>query len=196
MKTAPWIIIVCLLLVILFMRECQKPPAVMDCGDCPDSVSFLPGDPYPVRYDSIIYRDTTIYKDSIVYQSVPENIDSGKIARLYFAERFSNRVLVDDTSLYFAVEYMTTQNRVQWFIPTYQNRRERQVNYYYIAPKQDPTNKVFAGLGIGRSPTSFGLSPAVALLTKKDHLYQVQYDVLNRDTYFTIFWKISFKKKK
>jgi hypothetical protein len=56
-------------------------------------------------------------------------------------------------------------------------------------------NKVFVGAGVGRSLDQFGLTANVMLFTKREHAYQLSYDVLNNDMYFTMYWKLKFKRR-
>jgi len=187
--TFQYITIILLCLFMLFDQCARKP--------CPEPQTVtntitIPGDPYPVRYDSIIYRDTTIYKrDSTAFKPVPEGIDSAKIARLYYAENYSNRVLTDDTSLYYAVEFMTTQNRVQWFIPTYQNKREtaiiNQINNIY--PDKTEAFGLKAGFGGYVSPQASDVYPSL-MLRYKTFYFSYGYGFKGSHVfgvYFTIF---------
>ena len=57
------------------------------------------------------------------------------------------------------------------------------------------TNKILLGIGVGRSVEQFGLSANIGLMTKKDNLYTLSYDALNKDIYLTMYWKLSFRKK-
>jgi hypothetical protein len=182
---------VILVIIIVLQRECNKPEP---CPPMPaDTVNIIiPPDPEiiikPVPKPYPVYRDT----GSVRWKY--KKIDSLEIVKLYFAQNKYHRILKDDTSAFVAITDVVTENELQEAIFEFQNRRPIMVQEINILPPSKAKNKYFVGLGIGRSPTEFGLAPSVALLTKKDHLYTTHYDVLNKDLYFTMYWNIRWAK--
>lgn len=189
MKTAPWIIISVLILLLVLQQECHH------CPDVGNTVSKT--DTCYIAGDTVIRELPVVIPskpDSIVPQPIPANIDSAAVAMAFYSKVFGNAILVDDTSMYAGFNYLIEQNRLQWFIPKVANRRPTAIIHNTsIIESVKPRNKFFAGVGIGRSMNEFGLAPSVALLTKKDHLYSVSYDLINKDMYFTMYWKIGRK---
>jgi hypothetical protein len=51
------------------------------------------------------------------------------------------------------------------------------------------------GLGIGRSVNSFGLAPSLLYISKRQSAYSLSYDLFNKDAYFTLYYKLNFKKE-
>lgn len=190
MKTAPWIIIVVLMGIIILMRECTPAPK---CPECPplSKCDTIKGDsipyPVPVRVPVISYRDTGSthwrYKD----------IDTAAILKAFFARNFIADTLVNDTSLFIAVYDTVSENRIIY--------RKPKIHYFPTIIQKTtfiptpPVRKVFVGIGIGRNPNEFGLAPAALYISKKDNAYTAHYDFFNKDIYFTYFWKIRLKKR-
>lgn len=190
MKTAPWVIVIILLLIIIFQRECHRCPVADPCPE-PDTirtVKIVKGDSIPHELPVVLVPDP----DSIKAQPVPAGIDSAAVAAAYFSKVYGYVKMVDDSSLYVGFRYLVEENKLRWVIPKIANRKT--TAYYFNTTyvyKNPPKLKLFAGIGVGRSLNSFALAPSLALITKKDHLYSIHYDVINRDVYFSIYWKIS-----
>lgn len=190
MKTAPWIIIAVLLLVIIAMRECSP---TQNCAECDNQTiihdtTIIQGDSIPVPYP--VHHYDTI--DSIVYRDIPAKVDTAAILADYFAQNFYlKRELVNDSDLLVRFDALVTENRLQFIRPYVQLKRRTIINHYTtVIEAEKPRNKYYAGLGLGRSLTSFGLAPSVALLNRKGNLYSIHYDVLHKEGYFTMYWKI------
>lgn len=188
MKSAPWIIIVVLLGIILLQREC-KPK-----GDYPvylevisdtihDTITVSVTDYVP----SISYRDT----GSVKWQY--RSIDTALILSDYFTSYYYKDTLINDTNALFIISDTISQNRIVY--------RKPQLTIYpnfikqtsFIKKVNPPKRKLLAGIGIGRNSTHFALSPSLMLITKKQTAYSLSYDLLNRDIYFTMYWKLKFR---
>jgi hypothetical protein len=190
MKTTPWILIIVLIILFVLQRECHR------CQVCPEptvttSTSTIPGDPYPVPYPVVkIERH-----DSIIYKDVPADIDSASVAKAYYAEVYGkNRVIADDTSVFVSIDWMVTQNSLKTVKPYIQNRRAKTVinNTYVTNPPEDQKNKYYIGIGTGGNLNQFDIAPAIALVTKKDHLYTFEYQVFGKEYWFHTYWKIKW----
>lgn len=184
MKIAPWIIISVLIGLLFLQRECHR------CTECTEITKtdtlYIAGDSIPVPYPVI-----TPGKPYPVPYPVPADVDTALILADFFSKVQDKIILADDSSVFVSIEYLVTQNRLKWIKPFIQNRRATTIiNNTTIIESVKPRNKIFAGVGVWRSLTSFGLAPSLALLTKKDHLYSFSYDLINKDAYFTLYWKI------
>ena len=192
MKTAPWIIISVLIGLLFFQRECHRCPKAEPCPeqDTITTITVMPGESMPQEKPKVIIQKY----DSIVYKEVPANIDSAAVARAYYAQTYGYTVMVDNSTLYVGFDWMVEQNTLQYTIPKIANRKPTAIIHNTsIIESVKPRNKYFAGIGVGRSLNSFALAPSLALLIKKDHLYSFSYDLLNKDMYFTMYWKIGKK---
>jgi hypothetical protein len=49
------------------------------------------------------------------------------------------------------------------------------------------------GISFGRNPNQFSLSPSIIYQSKRS-VYSLSYDILNKDLYVGIHWKLSFKR--
>jgi hypothetical protein len=191
MKTAPWIIISVLIILLVLQRECHRCPDVTEPVAKTDTV-YIPGDPYPVSYPVYV----PVRYDSIVYDTSLREVDSFAIVKDYLAEVYGHAVLIDDSSAFLKINYMVCENRLKYVIPIFQNKRATTIIHNTtVIESVKPKTKIFAGVGVGRSLTSFALAPSLALLSKKDHLYTMSYDVINNDVYVSMYWKLHFRKK-
>ena len=188
MKSAPWIIILVLLIVIFFQRECNQKA---DCPEYPEIVSDTIHDTVEVSVTNYIpnitYRDT----GSVVWMY--RSIDTALILSDYFTKYYYQDTLLNDTSALFIISDTITQNKIVYRNPqlTIYPHSIRQTTY--IKQVSPPTIKLLAGLGIGRSKEHFALSPSLMLITKKQTAYSLSYDLFIKDIYFTMYWKLRFR---
>jgi len=183
MKQA-WMIIAFLLLALILVRECNRSERFVGVNRTIYRTDTIKGDSILVPYPVV----QIVKEDSIIYRIIPAQIDSAEVAS------------VDDTNIYITFDAMVSENRLRYILPHVQIRRPQVINYYTtVIHEEQPRTKVFAGAGIGRSVSSFGLAPSVALLTKREHLYSLHYDVINRDVYFSVwdvYFSVYFKLKR
>ncbi len=190
MRNFPWIIILILVGIIIWQRSCVDPETefiirtdtIIEPGDSIVVETQLPA-PDP---DTVILIPDTI----IQLQAV----DTAAILADYFLQRIYRDTLKDDSSAFIRHDLTIYQNRITDSKLHFQNRRAKTVIKQTISPGESHRAKVFAGLSVGRSPEEFGAALNLALLTKRDHLYAAQYDFLNKDIYFTMYWKIKLKR--
>ena len=184
LKTVPYIIIILLMLVIFFQRECHR------CAD-----ANYPKSDTVFVYDSIPYTPPSMTPNAgiVIEQPIPAGIDSLAVARAYYAQRIGIDTLVNDSLYLLSLSWQVQENKPTFYQPTIVNRRPTVViSNTIIEPAR---NKYFIGFGVGRSPEQFGLAGSVALVTKKDNLYTMSYDVINKDFYVTFYYKIKLRKK-
>jgi len=183
MKHTPWIIIVILILALVLQRECIRPDTVHTYTKDTITIRDTVLKAYPV-----IFVDTnfiTIYDSTIIIQ----HVDTSEIIRDYLAHRHGLETLVDDSNTFVSIEYHVHRNRLISVKPYIINRKPTSIITTFL-PEPVSYNKYFAGIAIGRSPTSFGIGASLALLNKKDHLYNLSYDFINKDVYFTLYFNI------
>jgi hypothetical protein len=160
MKIAPWIIISVLIGLLFLQMECHRCPELPE-NNCDSDTLYIPGDPYPKPYPVV----AIVYHDSIVYDTVPQKVDTALILKDYFAKIYGHDTIADDSSVFVAVNYMVTQNRLKWLKPAIQNRKPTTIiQNTSIIEKYEPRLKLFAGVGVGRSLTSFGLAASISVV--------------------------------
>lgn len=185
LKIVPYIIIIALMLLLFLQRECHR---------CPEPTEIVRVDTV-YRYDTIPYTPPPMTpKPGIVMPQVPPAmVDSLAVVMAYFAVRQGTDTLVNDDKYLISMRWAVTQNKPTFFQPTIVNRLPTTIISHTITePKR---NKVFAGMTVGGNPEQFGLGASVALMTKKEHLYSVSYDVINKDFGVTFYYKIKLKKQ-
>lgn len=183
MKTAPWIIIVVLLVVIFFLRECSPKPE-----PCPkaDTITIIQVDTF--FYPVFDYIPKIITKTEIV--EVVKKVDTAEIIRDYLTLNFYSDTLINDSNAYILVEDTVGYNRILSRIKT-MRLYPRTIYNTKIVEKVTPQDwRLFAGFGVGRSPNRFGLAASLLFISRKQTAYSVSYDALNKDAYLIIYFKI------
>lgn len=191
MKTTLTIVLV--LVALLFLqRECSRPPAV---------------DPVPdtLRITKTVYNDTTIIKEipkpypveviRIREVEIPAVIDSLEIFLAYMAKNIYDRILMDDSTAMIRIIDTVHQNQLWGSWLEYKNRQPVTIHETYIIhPPPDPRFQLYAGGFIQGNTESFGAGPALFAKTKRDHLYGLGYDAINKTAQLHMQWKISLRK--
>lgn len=174
----PYIIIILLLLIIFFQRECHR---------CPD----LPPQSVITRVDTI--RDTLLITPppitpkppKIEYITIPSIVDTAYIIRDYFSRKYGEDTLIDTRDLFLTLRWEVQENKPTMFQPTIINRKPTTIIQHSI-----PKNKYYAGINISGSKQSFSIAPSLALITKKESLYTLNYDLINKDISVGMYWKV------
>ena len=183
-RNIQWLIIIALMVVVFLQRECHR------CSVCPE----------PPKSDTLYVYDTipvtlppiTPKPGKVEHKPLPAVIDTAAVIRAYFARHYGEDTLIDSRDLFLSLRWEVQENRPTLFQPTIINRKPTTViSYHYEQPK----TKVFAGIHIGGNAQQFGIGPEMALLTKRDNLYTINYDIVNKTAEGGILWKIRFKKR-
>ena len=189
MKKAPWIIIATLLIIIFLQRECSVPKLPKDAlVTSVDTIHDM------VAYPVIKYIPKPVFKDtgSIKWRSM--KIDTLEILAEYYARHYYVDTLVNDSQMQIIVCDTISQNKIIFRKPILTVYTQTIKQTTVVEPITILRRKVFAGIGIGRNPNQFGLTANLLYQTKKDQAYNLSYDLLNHDMYFSIYWKIRFHK--
>lgn len=193
LKLIPYIVIALLLVIILLQRECNRPkpcpPAVID------TIAVIH------RTDTLIV-EKTVYKPKPVYvhDSLPGDTvwfpvtDSAVIAD-YYRVRDYDIPLRDDSAAKLSLTakvYMNTLLKSELRGQVYQ-KTTTIIQDHYV--QQPPRIKIYAGFTTGAMlPDKFIFAPSLAVNTKRDHLYMLGYDPVNKLPYVTFLWKISLSR--
>ena len=188
MKTTPYIIIIALLLIIFFQRECHR------CPECNEQVRV----DTVYRYDSIPYTPPamTPKPGTVVEQPIPAGIDSLAVARAYFSRRMGIDTLVNDSLYMLSLRWEITENTPVFYQPTIIDRKPTTIISHTITEK--PRAKLFAGFDIGYTVPNQHISSfaSIGLLTKRDNYYQVMFDPIDKTVLIGMKWKIVVNRKK
>jgi hypothetical protein len=192
MKTAPWIIIIILIAVIFLLRECTPVP---ECPECPkvDTITLVVHDTIMVANE--IYVPRVYYRDTGSTRYVIKTYaDTVAIINHFFARNYYADTLVNDTNAFILLEDTVAMNQITWRRKTVRVFPATIYTTQIVTKQADPRRMMYVGLGVGRSVNSFGLAPSLLYISKRQSAYSLSYDVLNKDAYFTMYFKLSFKK--
>lgn len=183
-----WLIIGILVALIIFQHQCHRCTEVQQTTDTItllqyDSVPVITTIPKPVPY----YRDT----GSIRWQYM--DVDTATILREFFTVNYYRDTLKDDTSALIVLNDVVTQNQLGKRVLFYQNRRPTAVTTIINQYGEIPRNKVFIGPVVGRSLNDPTFGASILLVGKKSMAYSYTYDVINKDHYLGLYYKINLK---
>ena len=184
-------IIIILLAMLFLQRECSRPPV---------------GDPEPdtLRIIKTVYKDTIIIKEvpkpypveviKIYEFEIPAEIDSLGIFLAYMSKNIYHRTLMDDSTALISIIDTVHQNQLWGSRLEYRNRQPVTIHETYIIhPPPDPRFQLYAGGFVAGNQDYFGAGPAIFAKTKRDHLYGLGYDAINKTAQIHMQWKISLK---
>lgn len=195
-----YIVVLILIAIILFQRECGS------SGNTGDTIN-IGGKNYvvikkhvdTVYYDvkqTVYHKGETIYKEVPIYVDVPSTVDTAEILKNYYSVNVYKDTLQLDSNLgYIAVTDTISQNAISgrlWKTDVkYKTVRETTI----VA--EPPKNQYFIGVGGGViQPAAVFVGPSFALKTKKDHLYTLNTGIssqLGGYVQASIYWKLNLK---
>ena len=186
-----WLIIAVLVLLLILQQQCRRCPESPEPSS--DTVTLIEYDSFPVVRTLPVpvpyYRDT----GSILWQY--KDVDTATILREFFTVNYYRDTLKDDTSALIVLDDAVTQNKLGERVLFYQNRRPLAVTTIINQVGDIPRNKVFIGPVIGRSLNDPTIGGSILLVGKKKFAYSYTYDILNKDHYLGIYYKISLKTR-
>lgn len=186
-------VIIILIAVILVMRACQ-----------PTTTEIVR--PAPIKIESKSYTPKIQTESNALYikhieSSIPDTIydtifihddgtvDSAAIIKDWLTIRNYADTLVNNDTATLIVFDQVYKNRIQ-------NRRYSLLMHPQPVVYSEKRTKLFAGFGANGWTDAFGVHGTLAILTKKDHLYSISYDPINKSVYLSLYWKISFRKNR
>lgn len=184
------LVILSLLLILFVVRECNKqppPPVVVVRSDTIydtiyDSVPVIKFVPLPVPFEVFIF------------DSIPLAVDTQLIINSYFSHVVYNRVLFDDSSAFISLIDTVFQNRLLSGSLTFVNRRPVQLYTIVNQSVSLPSHQLYVGALLCGSQSSFGAGGSLFDKSRRDHLYGVGYDFINKDFHVNFLWKVSFRR--
>lgn len=189
LKLIPYLVIALLLVIIFLQRECNRPKP------CPPTIDTI-----AVTHDTdtitIIKQIQKPYPVA-VHDSFPVFIpvDTGAILADYYKVREYDITLQNDSAAklsLLAKVYMNTLLKSELHGQVYQ-KTTTIIQDHYV--QQPPRIKIYAGFTTGAMlPDKFIFAPSLAVNTKRDHLYMLGYDPINKMPYVAFLWKISLSR--
>ena len=191
-KYLPYFIIVGLLAYIFILQECKKPVKPLQIVTVKDSL--VKGKdttiyyPVPTPYE---IRDT-FYKEidtAAILESAIETYKEFNVLKKYDLLLFDDSV--GKISLLADVQY----NQIQKYSTVgHRNELWRTKDVGSVVDTKQH-NKLFIGAYFTSNLNNLGISATGTLLTKRDHLYQIGYDPINKIGGVGIGVKIRLRKK-
>ena len=185
--------IVLILLTLLFLqRECSRP------------------NPQPAQQPTVTSTVYSYYKDTIIFRYIPKpypvkvidtfpmpaNVDTAAILKEFHSMNIYDRTLMDDSFALIRLIDTVNKNQLSGAVLEYKNRQPVTIyQTHTIHPPPDPRFQLYAGGFIQGNTESFGAGPALFAKTKRDHLYGIGYDAINKQAQIHMQWKISFRKE-
>jgi hypothetical protein len=189
MKTTLTIILI--LIALLFLqRECSRPDQQVPV---PDTIRIT-----TKVFDSILIERNIPrpYPVEVIKTvQIPSDVDTAAILADYFAKNVYHRVLVDDTTALIELIDTVHQNQLHQGKLIFRNRQPVTIHEtYVIHPVPEPRFQLYAGGFVSGSQERLGAGPAMFVKTRRDHLYGLGYDAIDKTAQLHMQWKISFRK--
>jgi len=130
-----------------------------------------------------------------IYNDPPIDLDCQAMAIDYYASRYYNDTLKNDTSALIIIKDVVSQNILaqrQWeFINYRPTAIYNTVNTitYDTCPECKKWNIGIGGM-IGGYTDKFGAGPSIVVTTNKKASYSASYDVIQKIGYFGIYWNV------
>ena len=172
------ILIIILFGIILFQSFFRTPPQ-------PEYITKT--DTVTITYDSIRYvpQPYPVYRDTGSYHAIPVYLtDTVAVVTDYVRKIAYSDTLMDDSIAFILVQDTLQYNRIV-------SRTKHIKVYSYTKTLTTPARmNIYAGIGIGGNMDQFGFSGSVGLQTKRQRLYTVSYDLINKTISINVYWKI------
>lgn len=188
MKINAWTYLsIILALILVFMQMCRHCPKCADATIVSDTAYVH--DSFP-KYIPV---STPVPYAVITTDTIPSNVDTIAILKDYFAKYLYSQTIAD-TSISVTISDTISQNKIAGRGFSYQILRPQQIitNTTIIADKKF---KAYVGLGFTYANSAVGFAPHLLLQTKKDVIYGVGYDVVNKGVMGSAYFKIKLKKQ-
>lgn len=191
-----YILVILLLLILVLTRECgnksgsdnSKQDTIINIDTLVKhdtiriSKNINPGPP-----DSVVYNFT----DTVIMHDYCDSLKA--MVSLYDDTLWNDSRALIKLKEYIQMNRITSRHVEAKFFP-----HDTLITRTIILPGKvpPPRNKVFIGFQSGiLIPDKVIFSPTVSLCTKKDHVYQVGYDPINKAAMFGMLWKIRLSRR-
>ena len=188
-----WKLLVMLVLVMVIILQRQ-------CKHCPD----IPEPGIISHTDTITLIDTVWqWRDSKPVTNwdtleIPTFVDTAGVITEFYRKKVYNDT-ISDSNFTVLIRDTVTRNRItnrhtetSKYFPVHYIHTIDSIFYSNECPKA--RNKFYVGFAVGGWDNKFSVAPGVALNTKKDNLYLINYDVVNQVAQIHSYWKIRAKK--
>ena len=187
MKYYKEIIIAILLAVIIIQRSCRPDAPIVE----PDEVQTVT----VVKVDTVVLRDTT-YIPVVRYRTkIDTKVDTVFVIQEFYTKNFYLDTILKNAKGMVIIADTVFKNQIISRKPTITLYPETITTTNTITKFHPTRTKVFVGFGLHEyMGTKLGMSGNLALMTKKDHLYSVYFDPIQRSFGINIYWKLKWQK--
>lgn len=147
------------------------------------------------KWDTVTQTHHT--KPTLVHDTLilPANIDTAATIEDYYRRREYQDTIRDSV---FEVYISDTVYKNRLFRRTHDSKVFLKERYIYrtdsiVIPCPAPKARIFLGVGVGGWEDKFSIAPGAALLTKKQHLYMINYDPFNKVFQAHNYWRLGKK---
>ena len=193
MKSAIPYIIIGIILVFIFQRECTRPGGDPGPADTVTITKIIPGDSIPYSVEIIKHEPYPVYVDCTVV--VPADIDTLAILQDYYRKYYYDDTLMADTSAYIRLMAHTFRNTLVYDSLIFQNRRKTAINTTIITPLSPEKPKVYAGLGTTFGTSRLSATGNILVVVPKGYALSGGFDFINKEIIFTGYIPIRFKRR-
>ena len=177
-KKIPYLFIIILLGYVVYLRECTPKP---DPVYITDTITYR-DTTYIPQIDTLKFTDT-IYLDSIIRQIIiKEKLDTIIIFREHFTLNTYKDTILNDSNGFIVISDTIYRNKIK--------SRLTSIKLYPQRIKPTLLTKYYIGVGINGGRDRMGLSANVGILTKKDYIYTLKYDLINKEISFNLYLKL------
>lgn len=192
MKHSYYIIVILTLILAFFLYMEFGPKKVVTVEKPIEKIVYKTDTTYVPEVDTFLqYQNKHIYHQIIKHDTITQykDIDSLDVVMDYLSKLAYNDTISIDTFGYIVVVDTLWKNRI------YSRKVYKRIEFKPYTPDIPKLrNKVFVGLGVNGWNDKFGASANIALLTKRNHLYNLGYDPINKSLGISIYWRLSFNK--
>ncbi|MEI6577680.1 MAG: hypothetical protein WCO63_16005 [Bacteroidota bacterium] len=192
-KVNPWlvsVILALLMLITLISYNIRKVPV----GPVTTVTDTIQGDSVPYAVQLPKPSPDLVYRDTGTARWFPMEVDTAAILAQHNTTNIYGDTLKNDSSALIVVIDTVRFNALQGRGLVFQNRRLTLIRSTPPVNNESPYDFYF-GAAMGRSMNEFGIMPTVAILNRKGQMYQVSYDLIQKDIYIGALWKIQRKIK-
>lgn len=195
MKLLPYIVIIFLLLVIFFQRECNSNLHEKSFNDHTVEVVVHDTVTDTVIIESVSYKPYYVYKDTGSTKYIILPIDTLKVISDYYSKYFCTDTLQNDSNALIIVEDTILMNRIvsrKSLVQVYP-RTLSQTKLVTINPKLK--GRLLLGTQVCFHSNSAGFAPSLLYQSKKQSVISFSYDIFNNDFIVGFYWPIRLKRR-
>lgn len=191
MKNSLYYIIIGLVLFIVFQKQCGSGTVQ---PSQPDTITVVKIKIDTIKFAPPIYTPIPISVSPGEFLTIPLETDTAAILFDYFSSIPYCDTIINDSSAFIVLMDTISRNRIKSREIVAKVYKKTVSEVSTITKPAKLRNKLFLGMGLGRSPESFGFTGNFMIVNKKENAFTFSYDVINKDFYVTFYWKLRWRR--